>query len=138
MRNGFSLIEVIIATVILAIVGVALLQMGSKNQKIDSYVEQKSSIAHLTTIIGFHHDPKYNKTQKSLYDFLKNSYTIDNSEIKSLLEARKVQYVEQKVGTIDFGENNESTENRNIMQFDIKRASVIISNITASLYFLEY
>lgn len=138
MRHGFSLIEVMIATVILAVVGVALLQMGSKNQKIDEYVERKSSIAHLTSIIGFHHDPKFNNTQKNLYDFLKNDYTIDNMEIKSLLEKRSVRYVEQKVMTINFGESDESIESRELMRFDIKRASIIISNITANLYFLEY
>lgn len=138
MKPGFSLIEVMIATVILAVVGVALLQMGSKNQKINEYIENKNSIAHLTSIVGFHHDPAFNKTQKSLYDFLKNDYTIDNMEIKNLLEKRSVRYVEQKVMTVDFGESNESIENRDIMRFDIMRASIIISNITANLYFLEY
>jgi prepilin-type N-terminal cleavage/methylation domain-containing protein len=138
MRRGFSLIEVMIATVILAVVGVALLQMGSKNQKIDDYVGRKNSVAHLTSIIGFHHDPKFNNTQKSLYDFLKNDYTIDNMEIKSFLEKRSVRYVEQKVTTVDFGESNDSVESRDIMRFEIKRASIIISNITANLYFLEY
>ena len=138
MKRGFSLIEVMIATVILAVVGVALLQMGSKNQKIDQYVEGKSAIAHLTSVIGFHHDPKFNKTQKTLYDFLKNDYAIDNTDIKSFLENRQVQYVEQKVMTIDFGEGNDSLENRDIMRLDVKRASIIISNITTSFFFLEY
>lgn len=138
MRRGFSLIEVMIATVILAIVGVSLLQMGSKNQKIDNYIERKNSIAHLTSVIGFHHDPKFNKTQKSLYDFLKNDYTVDNMDIRSFLEKRSVRYVEQKVMSVDFGESNESEESRDLMRFDIKRASIIISNITANLYFLEY
>ena len=138
MRQGFSLIEVMIATVILAIVGVALLQMGSKNQKIDHFVDEKSSIAQLTSVIGFHHDPKFNKTEKTLYDFLKSDYTIDNTDIKSFLDSRRVRYVEQNMMTIDFGENNESLENKDVMRFEIKRASIIISNITASLYFLEY
>ena len=138
MRQGFSLIEVMIATVILAIVGVALLQMGSKNQKIDHFVEEKSSIAHLTSVIGFHHDPKFNKTDKTLYDFLKSDYAIDNTDIKSFLEGRRIRYVEQKIMTIDFGESNESLESKDVMRFDVKRASIIISNITASLYFLEY
>lgn len=138
MKKGFSLIEVMIAVVILAVVGVALLQMGSKNQKINDYVEKKSSIAHLTSIIGFHHDPKFNKTQKTLYDFIKDDYSIDNMEIKSFLEQQSVRYVEQKVMTVDFGESNASSENSDFMQVDVKRASIVISNITASLYFLEY
>ena len=138
MKRGFSLIEVMIATVILAIVGVALLQMGSKNQKINHFIEGKSSIAHLTSIIGFHHDPKFNKSEKTLYDFLKNDYSIDNSDIKSFLEKRSVRYVEQKVMTVDFGESNDSLENKDMMRFEIKRGSITISNITATLYFLEY
>lgn len=138
MKKGFSLIEVLIATVILSVVGIALLQMGSKNQKINRYIDQKSSIAHLASVVGFHHNINFNKTEKTLYDFLKSDYKIDNFDIKKMLEEQKVRYVEQKVATVDFGESNESEENQRTKRFDIKRASIIISNITANLYFLEY
>jgi prepilin-type N-terminal cleavage/methylation domain-containing protein len=138
VRRAFSLIEVVIATVILSVVGLALLQMGSKNQAINAYIDKKTAIAPLASIVSFHHDKKFDTQEKSLYDFLKNSYAIDNDEVKAMLEERKIRYFETAVSTIDFGENNLSEGETPTQRFEIVRATVRYEEASANLYFLQY
>ena len=138
MRRAFSLIEVVIATVILSVVGLALLQMGTKNQKINAYIDKKNTIAPLVSIISFHHDKKFNNLEKTLYDFLKSSYVIDNPEIKAMLENQRILYNESKIASIDFGENNVSEGETETKRFEIMRSTIRYKDATSFLYFLEY
>lgn len=138
MRKAFSLIEVVVATVIIALVGLALLQMGTKHLKMDAYIEKKSAVAQYSSIISFHHNTDYNKLKKSLYDFLKDDYVIDNLEIKQMLDTITFEYTETKITSINFGENNETLEDKSLQSFDLKKATIKNSDITSSLYFLEY
>jgi len=138
VRRAFSLIEVVIATVILSVVGLALLQMGTKNQKINAYIDKKNTIAPLVSIISFHHDKKFNNLEKTLYDFLKSSYVIDNPEIKAMLENQRILYNESKIASIDFGENNVSEGETETKRFEIMRSTIRYKDATSFLYFLEY
>ena len=147
MRRGFSLIEVMIATVIIAVVGLALLQMGTRHQKMDDYIEQKSLVANCLAITAFHHDPTFNKTEKTPYDYLKNDYTIDHFELKQLLERDRFYYVEQEVGIVDFGDEMDESEGTNGIDTNnrerqtqsilIYRGTVKQDKSTASFFFLK-
>ena len=149
MRKSFSLIEVMIATVIIAIVGLTLLQMGTRHQKMDDYIEQKSKIANYLSITAFHHDPTFNKSDKTPYDYLKNDYTIDHLEIKQLLDRDPFYYIEQEVGIIDFGDEGdgateEAEQERRVNTSDRQSQSILIYRGTirqhetaASFFFLK-
>lgn len=138
MRKGFSLVEVIIATVIIAIVGISLLEMGTKNQKIDLYIDKKSSLSQYSSIISFHHKPDFNNLDKTLFDFIEKDYDIDHDEVKKFLKSEKISYKEQEILTLDFGESNESEESKENMRLEIKKAIIFKDKIAADVYFLEY
>lgn len=138
MRKGFSLVEVIIATVIIAVVGISLLEMGTKNQKIDLYIDKKSSLSQYSSIISFHHKSDFNNLDKTLFDFIEKDYDIDHDEVKKFLKSEKVSYKEQEILTLDFGESNESEESKENMRLEIKKAIIFKDKIAADVYFLEY
>ena len=76
-KKGFSLIEVLVAVMILAVVGVALMQINVKNQKISEFIDKKTKLSQISSIIGFHHKTDYKKLQK-----LKNQFVADDIGIK--------------------------------------------------------
>ena len=137
-KKGFTLIEVLTAVAILSIVGVALLQMNIKNQKISEYIDKKTKLAQISSILGYHHTKDYTKLEKSIYDFIKNDYEIDNTEIKKSLDSYSVYYDEIKVKKIEFGESNESEEEAQTQTLDIMQAIGKKDDKTASVYFLEF
>ena len=132
-KKGFSLIEVLVAVMILAVVGVALMQINIKNQKISEFIDKKTKLSQISSIIGFHHKTDYKKLQKSIYDFLKNDYEIDNTYIKQKLDSYKIYYDEKISGKIEFDSNN----SQDINSLNIIQAIAKNNNKTTNIYFLE-
>jgi prepilin-type N-terminal cleavage/methylation domain-containing protein len=132
-KKGFSLIEVLVAVMILAVVGVALMQINIKNQKISEFIDKKTKLSQISSIIGFHHKTDYKKLQKSIYDFLKNDYEIDNTYIKQKLDSYKIYYDEKISGKIEFDNNN----SQDIKSLNIIQAIAKNNNKTTNIYFLE-
>jgi len=132
-KKGFSLIEVLVAVMILAVVGVALMQINVKNQKISEFIDKKTKLSQISSIIGFHHKTDYKKLQKSIYDFLKNDYEIDNTYIKQKLDSYKIYYDEKISGKIEFDNNN----SQDIKSLNIIQAIAKNNNKTTNIYFLE-
>jgi len=132
-KKGFSLIEVLVAVMILAVVGVALMQINVKNQKISEFIDKKTKLSQISSIVGFHHKTDYKKLQKSVYDFLKNDYEIDNTYIKQKLDSYKIYYDEKISGKIEFDNNN----SQDIKSLNIIQAIAKNNNKTTNIYFLE-
>ena len=132
-KKGFSLIEVLVAVMILAVVGVALMQINIKNQKISEFIDKKTKLSQISSIVGFHHKTDYKKLQKSIYDFLKNDYEIDNTYIKQKLDSYKIYYDERVSGKIEFDNNN----SQDINSLNIIQAIAKNNNKTTNIYFLE-
>jgi len=109
MRSGFTLIEVLVATVIASIAGMALLQMNSNNIHLFKQIQYRSSNSETLSLIALHNDLKYNKTTKTLFDFLDNTYEIQNDDFRKYLKDTKVDYNEKVLETITFGASEEET-----------------------------
>lgn len=136
-RKAFTLVEVLVSVLILSVVGVALLQMNVKNQKISEYIDKKMQVAQISSILGHHHTKDYAKLDKSIYDFIKNDYQIDDIEIKKKLDLYTIHYEERQITTIEFGENNQSEDDLQTQSIKIMQAIGRKQNKTASIYFLE-
>ena len=104
MRNAFTLVEVIAATAIASIAGMALLQMNTNYAFLFTKLQKVSTMSEKISIIGNHADTKYNRTSKTLYDILDRTYTIDNDDLRKYLKDQKYDYKERLVATITFGE----------------------------------
>ncbi len=105
MRNAFTLIEVLVATVIATIAGMALLQMNSNNTHLFKQIQYRSSNSEPISIIALHSDKKYHRTTKSLYDILDNAYDIKNDDLRKYLKDTKIDYREKVIDIIAFGES---------------------------------
>ncbi len=95
MRKSFTLVEVIIAVMILALVGVALLKSGAINISALERISKKDNFVDLTTIIVNHRNPDFNHLTKALEDFLPN-LSIDDDELRKLLK-EKFKYQEYEI-----------------------------------------
>ncbi len=116
MRGAFTLIEVLVATVIASIAGMALLQMNSNNMHLFKQIQYRSSNSEPISLIALHGDKKYNKTTKSLYDILGKTYDIKNDDLRKYLKDYRVDYNEMLIETIKFDESEAEAENDEMIQ----------------------
>ena len=121
MRSGFTLIEIMIAAAITSIVGMALLAMSNNTTHLFNTIKSSSNMAESLSLIGAHGDLKYNHTEKTLYDILDKSYTIDNDELRRFLQKSRYSYNEKVIDTITFGEDGEIKEDDNTEQEELNR-----------------
>jgi len=145
MRSAFTLIEVLVATVIATVAGAGLLQMNSNYTKIFSRIKEKSLSSETVSLIGLHTNIKYNKTSKTLFDILDNTYEIDNDDLRKYLKDQKFDYKENLVETITFGEDGEEDEDFSmgdnkdvsalapVIQFEIINVSIINRELSGSI-----
>ncbi len=110
MRSGFTLIEVLVATVIATVAGAGLLQLNSNYTYLFSKIKDKSVSSEIASIIGLHANIKYNKTTKSLYDILDRTYDVQNDDLRKYLKNTSFDYKENLVDTITFGEDGDIKE----------------------------
>ncbi len=94
MHRGFTIIEVVIAVVILALVGTALIKNGSDGIEFLQRVHKKNEAINMVLIAANHRNPVFNHLQKPLEDFLQNSYLIDDMELQKILKKQKFKYLE--------------------------------------------
>ena len=145
MRSAFTLIEVLVATVIATVAGAGLLQMNSNYTKIFSRIKEKSLSSETVSLIGLHTNIKYNKTSKTFFDILDNTYDIDNDDLRKYLKNQKFDYKENLVETITFGEDGEKDEDFSmgnskdvsalapVIQFEIINVSIKNRELSGSI-----
>jgi len=97
MKKAFTLIEVVIAVVVLALVGTALLKnAGFGIDFMEKVAKKEKSIYNLSIVIA-KRNPEYNHLKKSLYDFVEPYFAIDDLELLKILKAKKFLYQEKEV-----------------------------------------
>jgi prepilin-type N-terminal cleavage/methylation domain-containing protein len=125
MRGAFTLIEVLVATVIASIAGMALLQMNSNNMHLFKQIQYRSSNSEPISLIALHGDKKYNKTTKSLYDILDRTYEIKNDDLRKYLKDYRVDYSELLIETIKFDESETEPETQEMTSQEEASAPII-------------
>ena len=88
MRKAFTLIEVLLAVVILSVSGLALLQSAANNTKSIHYMLSKKKFMHLFSIFALNMDETLHNTSKSFEDLLDKKYTLDDDTRRFLKEKR--------------------------------------------------
>ncbi len=115
MRAGFTLIEVLVATVIASIAGMALLQMNSNNMHLFKQIQYRSSNSETLSLIALHNDKKYNRTTKELFVILDDTYDITNDDLRKYLKETKIDYSEKLIELITFGASEDEMSQSNTM-----------------------
>ncbi len=142
MKHAFTIIEVIISVVILALVGVALLQNGAKSLDIFEHLRKKEDISDYLTIIANHPNPDYNHLTKALEDFLPQ-FAVDDDELRKLLKQKfryQESYIKAELPTLegfDQEEEEQEQESPNLINVNFIKLSITSKKGGDYIYRLE-
>jgi len=112
MTKAFTLVEVLISVMILAVVGTGLLQISTNSKHNFEFLKQKSKFSRLASIAFIHNDQKYHHKDMSLYDFLRDDYPNLDDDLRKYLKDIKVSYSHEEFSTFSpLSEDNKTTDN---------------------------
>ncbi len=132
-KKAFTLIEVLIAVMLLAIAGAALMQVSINNKNNFELTANRVIFDEEVSIPLTHRDKKYHKTTKDLYTYLSAEYNLTNDEIIKFLKSKKFSYEQKNFSVIKpFEDENESeiSLNPNQDQTNIPSLTINIDKIT--------
>ncbi|BCD68947.1 hypothetical protein [Nitratiruptor sp. YY09-18] len=96
MKKAFTIIEVIIAVVILTLIGIALLKNVGVGLDFMQKIYQKEMVINTMSIVVAQRNPDFNHLQKSLYDFTNQKFLIDDTDLLKILKEKKFTYQENE------------------------------------------
>ncbi len=140
-RAAFTLIEVLVSVAILAVVATGLFQISMNSKNNFAYLKQKARFDRLASIPIMHNDPKYNHTQKTLFEFIRNDYEIKDDDIRKVLKNMKVTYTHEEYATFSpFSQRDkqsdaeEEREMQNVMDMTLLFDKITIYNRQNATY----
>ncbi len=140
MKRSFTIIEVIIAVVILALVGVALLKSGALNLTLLEKIEKKERFSDYLTIVANHRNPDFNHLSKAIEDFLPNFHPED-SELRKLFKTKfayQENFLKVELPTLEgFDEEEEEPVAQNPININFIKLSIRNKEGGDSIYILE-
>lgn len=145
MKRSFTIIEVLVSVVILALVGTALLKNAGMNLDFLKKVSKKEEAVNIMTLIVSHRNLDFNHLKKSLYDFLAKEYNVDDNELQKVLRDTKVKYQETPIKislptlqSVDDGNQEEQEEQpQNPIDIRFVKLSATSKSFGDYLYILE-
>ena len=142
MHRAFTIVEVLISVVILALVGTALLKNAGMNLDFLKKISSKEKAVDVMTIVASHRNPDFNHLQKSLYDFLAKEYLLDDNDLQKILRDTKVKYQETPIKislpTLEgFDEEDQEQQPQNPIDIQFVKLSAISKSFGDYLYILE-
>lgn len=132
-KKAFSLVEVIVAVVLLATVGMTLLKIGTNNQDIILFTQNYAKKTDLFSIPFNHKNQDFHNTTKSLYDFLQGSYDLDD-ESRKTLKSIKVNYKHKEVMSEQFPVNENTSVDIKGFEISVKIDSTEHKEISFELH----
>ena len=145
MKRSFTIVEVLVSVVILALVGTALLKNAGMNLDFLKKVSKKEEAINIMTLIVSHRNLDFNHLKKSLYDFLAKEYNVDDNELQKVLRDTKVKYQETPIKislptlqSVDDGNQEEQEEQpQNPIDIRFVKLSATSKSFGDYLYILE-
>lgn len=132
--HGFTLIEVLVAVMIIAVVIGALMQLFANNTHTFSTVDQKILQSNKTTLLLGNAVYGYENKKTDLAELVKD-FNIDD-DLRRLLKKEKVEVIYTETATIDFGEAAEALAEADNGQ-DNSSDETIVTETTAAASALE-
>ena len=107
-KKAFTLIEVLVAVVILSTVAVMLFEISTNSKNNYAFLSSKANFTTLASIPLMHNNQKFQNSEKSLFAYLRNDYDIKDDELRKYLKGKKVHYNQEefsKISLLDEGES---------------------------------
>jgi len=119
-KKAFTLIEVLIAVIILATVATILLQISIKSKNNYLFYKRKQNFENISSI-GLLHDIN---TNTNIYEIIRNEYKINDFDTRKYLKSIKLKkdskkYSSIKLPTFNDNMNQESNFKLNVLQIKI-------------------
>jgi prepilin-type N-terminal cleavage/methylation domain-containing protein len=134
-RRAFTLIEVLVSVAILAVVATGLLQISTNSKNNFAFLLQKAQFDRKSSIPIMHNDPKYHHSEKDLYEFLRDDYTIKEDEVRKMLKKTKILYTQEEYATFSpFAdeESDQASDEKDATQQNVMDMTLIFDKITIS------
>ncbi|MGP1560732.1 MAG: type II secretion system protein [Helicobacteraceae bacterium] len=130
-RSGFTLIEVLVSVMIIALVGTALLELSTKSVRIVSFLKQKEELPFMVAFAANHYGADDENLDKNFLDGVEKFYRIDSARLKGFLNKNAV-YSKDLAERIYFDDNSSA-----LGQIEIHKHSVKTKTAVAYLYRIE-
>lgn len=101
MRKAFTLIEVLVASALIAVVALALLQTHSNNTKLIANMHSKYQTKELFTLVLLNADANWDGSKKTLYDMISTKFKINDDETRKWLKDKSINYSQDELSSID-------------------------------------
>ena len=154
MKNGFTLIEIVITVMLVSIMGFALLQMQSNTLRSLELLDKRLKVNQYSSFLFSNITKDLHKKHRTVYEFIKDRYTIDDDDIIRYLKEKEYEYTQDEMFFLNFGENEdgdaemitERSDNTREVNNEIKNEGVLIERISirddnnnsTSLYHFSY
>lgn len=134
MTKAFTLIEVLVSVMILAVVGTGLLQISTNSKHNFIFLKKKSEFDRLASIAFIHNNQKFHHKDMTLYDFVRDDYDNIDDDLRKYLKNIKVSYEDEEVASFNPLENEGDDQNQSeetLMQ-NALNLTILYNKITIS------
>ena len=123
MKRAFTLIEVMVAVMLLSVVGWSVLQ-SQQGSAFTVQGNQKSFDTALFTMpVLLLANKAYHNKERTLYEFLRTEYEIKDQEVVDALKQQKVHYSQEEFEFIAFEQPEANTTHSRVSQEQIAQAA---------------
>ena len=130
-RGGFTLIEVLVSVMIIALVGTALLELSTKSVRIVSFLKQKEELPFMVAFAANHYGADDENLDKNFLDGVEKFYRLDSARLKGFLNKNAV-YSKDLAERIYFDDNSSA-----LGQIEIHKHTIKTKTAVAYLYRIE-
>ena len=98
LRQAFTLMEILISVIIITVVAFSLLEIYSQNRSFAVYINQRPLISLTSTLYNFVDLEKYDKSEKDVYELIRNDFDIKNDSVRQYLKKvkKKIEVKDEK------------------------------------------
>ena len=107
-KEGFTLIEVMVAVMIISVVIMAMIEMYANNTHIFSLLKEKTKITHYSSFIISNNDIETKSQKQTLYDLV-SEFPMED-ELRRSLKKVEVTTLYQELDSIDLSSFEEKSE----------------------------
>ncbi|MEN8303566.1 MAG: prepilin-type N-terminal cleavage/methylation domain-containing protein [Campylobacterota bacterium] len=131
MRKGFTLVEVMIAVVIISVVISALLEIYANSAYTFLKLDKKSAANQYLSFVVDNRDYGLENKNATLHDLLKD-FDIDD-DLKKELKSVKVKIIYQKLQSIDLSDREELKDTDSQVVFEIGKTILKLNDSSSSI-----
>ncbi|MDR2034382.1 MAG: prepilin-type N-terminal cleavage/methylation domain-containing protein [Helicobacteraceae bacterium] len=136
MKRAFTLLEVVIATLIASIAAIAALNIGVQSSKIADQLTKRKAILAPLSIAALHGKSDFHNTEKTYESLLSGAYAIDHEGLKRYLQERSVFYTQELYGRWEIA-LEEEIEGAELPRFEIIVKTIGAEGLEGRIYAVQ-